>query len=229
MRPLICLTIFCWLFFMPCIAAAVAIGQAQPPAVRIAQLHFNDCLAPCWIGITPGETSAAQVNQKLMQTFNSTNSPLSSSVNRYQWFTIIPLAQPPTQDSAIPIEFSVTSDIIDEIRVPAWFANSAPNDLMPLLGDLVNVLGEPTCVDTSPNFFSGWSFIYEYPAQVLELIVADSDHITWTQPVYFMSIRRNNLEGRVNRCASPSVTLPTWTGLIRRPHYQRLFTALNPQ
>lgn len=227
MRLLIRLTIFCWLFFMPCIAAAVAIGQAQPPAVRIAQLHFNDCAAPCWIGIIPGETDADQVNGYLMQTFNLTKTPLSNSVNRYQWFTIIPLEQPRSQDNVIPIEFSVTNDIINEIRIPAWFANSAADPLMPLLGDLVSVLGEPTCVDTSPNFFSGWSFIYEYPAQVVELIVAASDHITWAQPVYFLSIRRNNLEGRVNRCISPSITLPAWKGLIRRPHYHRIFITLN--
>ncbi len=228
MRLLMRLVTFLCLLCLPGIAAAVAIGRAQPPPIRLTQLHFQDCVAPCWIGITPGETNAAQVNQHLMQTFNSTNSPLSSSVNRYQWFTIIPLVQPPTQDTAIPIEFTVANDTIDEISIPAWFANSAPNTLMPLVGELLTVLGKPTCVDPSPDFFSGWSFIYEYPAQVVELIVAPSDHITWTQPIYFMSIRRSNLENHTNRCISQDKVLPDWTGLARRPHYQRLYAALNP-
>ncbi len=39
------------------IVSARLIGAMQPAPLRLAQLHLTDCVLPCWLGITPGETS----------------------------------------------------------------------------------------------------------------------------------------------------------------------------
>ncbi len=43
--------------FVLLIAAARALGNAQPPPEGLAQLHLTECALPCWLGIVPGQTT----------------------------------------------------------------------------------------------------------------------------------------------------------------------------
>jgi hypothetical protein len=207
------------LLFTLLILIPVWIGRGQPASLLIEQLHLRDCAAPCWIGITPGQTNAEAVNLRLMDTFKSENSELSSSVPQYQWYTIVPLSQPPTDAAEMPIEFSVSDGIIEEILIPAFFGSNTPDVTLPTLGDVVNVLGEPTCVDPNPSTFSGLSLIYVYEDTVAEIGVQGHDIMRWTQPIFYLSIRRNNLAFRINGCEYLSAPLPPWTGLMREQQY----------
>jgi hypothetical protein len=196
----------------------ILIGRTQPTPARIDQLHLRDCDAPCWVGITPGQTSAETVNVNLMDTFNSVNSPLSSSVSQFTWFTIVPLTYPARRGEGIPIQFGVSDEIVTEILMPAYFG-STPDSQMPLLGDVVNLLGEPTCVDAKPLTLTGWSLIYERESHVIEIGLLGQERLSWSQPVYFLSIRSNDLSSRVNGCHVENTIFPAWAGLMNRQHY----------
>jgi len=225
MRRLLLLICSLSIIFTTFIAIAIWIGRRQARPLLIEQLHFYDCDAPCWIGITPGQTDAEAVNLRLMETFQSQNSELSSSVPQYPWYTIVPLTQPPNPSEAMPIEFSVSNGMIEEILIPAFFGTVAPNVQMPLLGDVVNVLGEPTCVDPNPATFIGLSLVYAFDDSVVEVAVMGESILRWSQPIYYLSIRRDDLPFRLNGCITPIAVLPPWTGLTRWPHYERRLLA----
>ncbi|MEO8608238.1 MAG: hypothetical protein ABI690_10170 [Chloroflexota bacterium] len=197
------------------------IGRTQPPPALIRQLHLTDCAMPCWIGITPGTTQAESVNRFVMDTFKSTNSPLSSAVPNYQWFTIVPLTQPAQRGQGMPVQFGVNEGTVTEILIPAFFSTMKnPGAAMPSLGDMVNLLGVPTCVgSTSLPMSNSYSLFYEYEGTLLEIGLFDYRDTSWAQPIYFLSIRRSDLFNRVNGCQWENVTLPAWTGLKNARRY----------
>ncbi len=53
------------IIFALLIVAARLIGNAQPPPAALRALHLTDCQLPCWLGITPGETTFAEAVQRL--------------------------------------------------------------------------------------------------------------------------------------------------------------------
>jgi hypothetical protein len=42
--------------FVALMYGAQALGSRLPPRAALAQLHLTDCVLPCWLGITPGQT-----------------------------------------------------------------------------------------------------------------------------------------------------------------------------
>lgn len=220
MRILIRLTLGFASLFTVCMILFIGIGRTQPAPRLIEQLHLADCSAPCWIGIIPGQTQAAKVNHYIMDTFNSTNSELSSSVPAYEWFTIVPLTQPARRGEGMPIQFGVNNGVVGEILIPAFFGSSTPDVTMPTLGDMVNLLGAPTCVGPySVPMTGSLSLFYKFDDTLLEIGLADDKNVSWTQPVYFVSIRRDDLPNRVNDCSWAGTRLPAWAGLMDGRHY----------
>lgn len=208
-----------------CLIVFILIGRTQPPPALIRQLHLTDCAMPCWIGITPGATKAEMVNRYVMDTFDSTNSRLSSSVPAYEWFTIVPLTQPARRGEGMPIQFGVNQGIVGEILIPAFFGSSTPDVTMPALGDMVNLLGAPSCVGSNSLPMSGrLSLFYTFDSTLLEIGLLNDDHPAWSDPIYFLSIRRNDLPNRVNDCTWAGVALPAWAGLMDGRHYLKRFT-----
>lgn len=208
--------------FSVCLILFIGIGRMQPAPSLIGQLHLADCAPPCWIGITPGQTEAAAVNRYVMDTFNSTNSQLSSSVPAYEWFTIVPITQPARRGEGIPIQFSVNDGTIIEILIPAFFGSSTPDVTMPSLGDMVNLLGAPACVGPNSIPMSGTlSFFYTFDKALLEIGLLDDDDPTWEEPIYFLSIRRDNMPNRMNGCAHGNTPVAPWSGLLDGVHYRR--------
>jgi hypothetical protein len=211
--------------FTLCLMAFMLIGRTQPPPTLIRQLHLTDCAMPCWIGITPGATQAEAVNRYVMDTFNSTNSQLSSSVPAYEWFTIVPLTQPARRGEGMPIQFGVNQGIVGEILIPAFFGSSTPDVTMPALGDMVNLLGTPDCVGSNSLPTSGrLSLFYTFDSILLEIGLLDDDHPRWSDPIFFLSIRRNDLPNRVNDCTWAGIPLPAWAGLLDGQQYLKRFT-----
>lgn len=214
-------TVLC-LICLPSMAVAVLVGRAQPPPILIGQLHLADCHLPCWIGITPGETRTKDTSDYLHDTFLIAPTVLSrlSDQGTYDWFTLLPLSPNSPAMTMMPAEFVVINGIINEVHFPALFGpDTVEMHHMPLLGDLVNLMGEPTCVNPSSSQFRGWSVMYEYPAQVVEIVVSGGDRVSWAQPVAFISIRRSDLAYPLTGCRYNESILPTWSGLMRRQHY----------
>jgi hypothetical protein len=49
------------------------VGKSQPIPRSIQQLHLLDCAPPCWIGITPGETTVESAKAKMLAAFSGQN------------------------------------------------------------------------------------------------------------------------------------------------------------
>jgi hypothetical protein len=225
MRALFRLMSFLLPLFTLCLMVCILIGRTQPPPALIRQLHLTDCALPCWIGIIPGATQAESVNHRVMDTFNSTNSQLSSSVPAYEWFTIVPLTQPARRGEGMAIQFGIDHGIVGEILIPAFFGSSTSDVTMPALGDMVNLLGAPDCVGSNSLPTSGrLSLFYTFDTTVLEIGLLDDDHPTWSDPIYFLSIRRNDLSNRVNDCTWAGIPLPAWAGLMDGQQYLKRIT-----
>ncbi|MBZ0289472.1 MAG: hypothetical protein K8I30_17760 [Anaerolineae bacterium] len=207
--------------FTVIIIPCILIARTQPPPPLIGQLHLADCAAPCWIGIVPGETQAEVVNRYVMETFDSVNSELSSSVPAYEWFTIVPLAHPSPRGEGMPVQFAVNQGTVTEILIPAFFGTSTPDVTMPLLGDMVNLLGAPTCVGLYPNRLS---LFYDFEDALLEIGLLSDIKPSWSKPIYFLSLRQNDLPSRVNGCTSGSIFFVAWAGLMDVRHYAKRLT-----
>jgi hypothetical protein len=160
MSTLFRLISYIWAGFIGCAALAILIGRGQPPPARIQLLHLSDCSPPCWIGITPRQTQDADASRSLSDVFGVPRMNADSMGGEYGLFRILPLSDAVNSDDIMPIQFQVNQGIVDEIRIPALFGNGVPEVEMPLLGDMVNLLGKPACVDPSPYIFGGWSLIY---------------------------------------------------------------------
>jgi len=48
---------------------AVIVGRLQPLPEPIRSLHLTDCRPPCWIGITPGQTTFEEAKQRVREVF----------------------------------------------------------------------------------------------------------------------------------------------------------------
>jgi hypothetical protein len=51
-------------------AAALSLGQSQPPSDWFVILHLNECALPCWIGIVPGITSKIEAQRRIEAAFS---------------------------------------------------------------------------------------------------------------------------------------------------------------
>jgi hypothetical protein len=62
---------------------------------------------------------------------------------------------------------------------------------------------------------------------VIEVGILGGSQVDWSQQVYFLSLRRNDLPFRVNGCTSNDAHLPVWSGLTNRQRYLQLAAKLS--
>ena len=77
MRHLFALTFmvigFVTVAFTGLIFAARELGNHQPPSAALAQLHLTDCALPCWLGITPGQTTLIEAVRRVTAAYPQTS------------------------------------------------------------------------------------------------------------------------------------------------------------
>src|SRR5579871_5636340 len=61
-----------WVLTVGLVSGSSLLGKAQFAGNRLAQLHFNSCILPCWIGITPGQTRLSQAVASVKFVFHDT-------------------------------------------------------------------------------------------------------------------------------------------------------------
>lgn len=205
-----------WMVMTAFVGASMLAGRAQPPPEAMRQLRLADCQAPCWVGIFPGQSSVHQAYQQLNSVFGVM--PQEGNTPRLEGSRLIALALGEMKarpgDNDMLIELDILRGIPREIRIPARFGNDTYLGKMPRLGDVVNLLGKPTCVMSWGVGIRGWSLIYDRADGVIEVGMKGARFIHWTQPIYFLSLRQANSPYAVNECLSPGAPLLTW-GSIR--------------
>lgn len=191
------------------IGVAVLVGYSLPASALIRQLHLSECVLPCWIGIVPGATTTGEAMRRFKETFAPTSDPqpYASAVTSSIWVEMSLPAPEQTDTILVQLEFveGVTNRILIQGRLYGVL------DTMPRVGDVVRLFGSPSCVNPQSPGFHGWSLLYETPGGVVVVGVLGRDSIAWTQPVYFVYMRRRSATEDYEAC---SVFQP-WRGLQR--------------
>ena len=209
-----------------CVLLAILIGYRQPSPALIQRLHLTDCDPPCWIGILPGQTRDTDAYQRLGEVFGA---PAGSAVvagDPVIRLVYLPSIYAENPSNMLPVQLLVDRGMVDGISIPAL--NSVNSlDVMPALGDMVNLLGKPTCVDLYSAAARAWSFIYEIDSYVVEVGILGGDHLRWSQPISYLSLGHRTAPFQKNGCASKNFNLTSWAGLASKPRYLQLASGSN--
>jgi hypothetical protein len=206
--------------FMGCAVGAIIIGQHQPSPVLVQKLHLTDCAAPCWIGILPGQTRDSEAYQRLSQVFGA---PAGSAVvgDPVIRLVYLPAIYADNPTNMLPVQLLVNKGLVDGISIPA-LSSANELDVMPTFGDIVGLLGTPTCVDLYSPASRAWSFIYEIDSYVVEVGILGGEHLRWSQPISYLSLGHRSAPFQKNGCASKNFNLTVWSGLASKPRYLQL-------
>ena len=134
------------LAFVLLILLARAIGSVQPLPEALEALHLTDCKLPCWLGITPGKTTFAEAVQKVIRVY-----PQASE--NQDGHSLDAAVEMGSTDFTISIDAD-GSGFVEEVYI--YTAETTPF----MLGDVVNLLGVPTCeTDFPPSPIYGTSTV----------------------------------------------------------------------
>jgi hypothetical protein len=196
--------------FATLIGLAVLVGYGQPPASAVQQLHLSDCAPPCWIGIVPGDTNTEEAVQLFSATFTPANSvsipPLTLGTSTNPWL-VMPLLDSEATAERLMVQLGSVEGIVNRIMIQG--RRYGPVNTMPRLGDLVSLLGPPSCVNPQTPGFEGWTLFYLTTRGTILVGVLGRNSLAWTQPVYFVFIRTSAEASDVCSIAQP------WRGVYR--------------
>src|SRR5215467_7319763 len=115
-------------------------GGNQPAPESLSRWHLLDCVLPCWGGFAIGHTPETEAEVRVKKLF----APPDYAVLTSRWL--------PGSDLFITVKAGAETQSAREISVSFAFANTVTTALsltgedMPRLGDLLNLLGPPSCV-----------------------------------------------------------------------------------
>jgi len=117
------------------IFAARFIGSTQPLPEAVQALHLTDCALPCWLGITPGETTFDEAVQRITASHPAISDIEAAESTAGGWYQVgsatVPIIVVADNHGIIAQIMLITTDVKDLT-----------------VGDVVNYFGMPTCVDS---------------------------------------------------------------------------------
>ncbi len=151
------------------IFGARLIGQMQPPSDELAGLHLTDCALPCWLGITPGETSYEAAVQRISTAYPQ----------------VVPPAQA-TTDMHFNVETPFGQILLSADRrgVVHRMTIHTFNLRGVTLGSVVSLLGAPTWRVGRPP-----TVIYYGCETYLTVVAGRSADGGWQQPIAYIDIQ----------------------------------------
>lgn len=155
--------------FVLLVIAMHAVGSLQPLPQAMTELHLDECALPCWIGITPGETTFADALRRLNQ---------SHPMNVY------------VRGSLIYADYQANAPI-GQISLQAWngvinlIHLSPGKDAGLALGDIVERFGTPGCEIPS----SHTTVVYTSPDAFAAILVSREVQNRWCKPLINIEIR----------------------------------------
>lgn len=157
------------LAFVLLITAMRLLGSLQPLPQAMTELHLTECALPCWLGITPGETTFDDALQRLTA---------SHPMNVY------------VRGSLIYADYQANAPI-GQISLQAWngvinFIHLTPGrDAGLALGDIVEHFGNPGCEIPS----SHTTVVYTSSDAFATVLVSREVENRWRKPLINIEIR----------------------------------------
>ncbi len=216
MRSVIRFTLKLYLAIAVSLVAVVVFGRQQPASDRITALHLTDCTPPCWIGVVPGQTSLREARRRVGEVFGPSGEQFDSPTQDLTSLVAIPLPDADNRPRFFLVYLNGVQGITEGITLPAGITNTitSPN-AMPSLGEIVSLLGTPSCVLATPAGL--WNVFYDRPSGVI-VIQLRAEIPQWTQPIESLAMLKPDQEDQYCRSVWRNAH---WRGLVSLNHYQR--------
>jgi hypothetical protein len=186
MRRIFAWTLIWSLLFAGTSTIAIFIGRQQPISEQLEALHITDCRLPCWIGITPRQTTQGEVEMLFRKAYPY-REPFfivpHDGGGGVQMQTYSTNDHMPASSDIVPHIFIADIDKSGNYVLP-------DSPLMPRLGDMLLLLGQPTCMfPRAPDF---WLLRYNLGQDGLSVVdIFVKGHRLWPeQPVYYLNLYR---------------------------------------
>jgi hypothetical protein len=152
-RYFIKVAIYPYLLLCLAIGIAIFIGWQQPSPIWSTLLHFNECELPCWIGITPSQSTLAEAQQQIERVYGDQSIYLLDDQE-----TSFKVNYRPSG-----LSFGIRLDTTDQSQAPQaiiydiniTFDDARNTGKLPIIGDLYHGLGEdPDIITHTTGLFS---------------------------------------------------------------------------
>jgi hypothetical protein len=216
MRQLVSLVLRLCLTLSGMVMLVTVIGRQQPASQALLTLHLTDCALPCWIGIVPGQTPIGDARYRLAEVFGLPRERFAVPSDNVASVVWVPLPDASRPVYHILVYFDSVQNITRRIDVPAGPGTvTRPDGITPSLGDVVSLLGAPSCVLATPVGL--WNITYKMPGGVIVVRIRGRV-LQWTQPVDSLSVERPDTDDLYCRSVWRNAS---WRGLITLERYQR--------
>ena len=118
------------------VLAAIWLGRHQPPSEWIDVLHLTDCELPCWLDITPGETSIDRAQEQVEAVFGDRSHYRLYQPTHDKLSYIITYKQ---SGYSLNIQLQGHDALVDAI----WLGWDHPSSALPSIASLYPALGAP--------------------------------------------------------------------------------------
>lgn len=206
---------YCFALFAVCavfVGGARWVGARQPQPAIVEGLRLADCALPCWIGITPGQTTMEEAYRRLVEEFHSTRTGNNTAGGRFRNLHFFVPVNSPVR--ALPVTLQTVEDRVALVQLVITDRRRLT------FADIILTYGAPTCVMyTESPVFVGWKLYYETSAGVAEIDAYGSsdDSIHHSQPVYSIVLRGSDTG---SACFfGNGESLPRWRGFGPRSRY----------
>jgi len=144
-------------------SGAVLLGRVQPIPERFAMLRFNDCAPPCWIGITPGQTTLEEAVVQINDTFRESANIESIKEDKFQAAVEVVLRSrdDPSFRVAVSLDTRDTSRSAPITTITFFFMGALRDQVR--LADLIRLLGSPAQINyIQPLNLNRYYFSFAY-------------------------------------------------------------------
>jgi hypothetical protein len=139
--------------------------------MEVSALHLADRALPCWLGITPGQTTFEEAFQRMNMTYPGT---VVTSINRDSVH-----ASYETESSVGQITIQPNTDgTVRRITLIASFFRGL------VLGDIVNLNGRPECTKRYPL-----EFTYQTSTTIANILTNSDADNSWRRSINNIVIR----------------------------------------
>ncbi len=184
MRRLIVLSLSLLIASLTLTALSVGLGSAQPMPERVQRWHFESCRLPCWNGITPAITPLDVASARMGSLVESLDQPTyyTEEIPGQERLVFWAKHNPQTGSDSV-VSLDTTYGLVSAISIQTSFWDHGPDSLMPLLGEVIALLGPPTCVHANEQL-TEFDLLYAAEnSRSRTLIVADS--LDLNAPIWF--------------------------------------------
>jgi hypothetical protein len=132
-------------------------GHNQPVPATVQRLYLTVCALPCWIGIIPGQTPFQLAKENIAQVFQEPDYKIEtlarSDYNSTAELRIALSRTTESADVATEVWLRATNGIVTDISL---------HNMQISLGDMVGLLGSPSCAFTGivGTHFGIINFVY---------------------------------------------------------------------